>query len=361
MRIVWKLCGLVLAYYLAAGSTEADGSDTVLTEIADYVRQTTEDLGGGPWAVIVRKDDQVILEKYGAGKHEGTVDAESLWPLFSVTKSVAIGAILALEKKGTVSLDDPVSKYLGAFKTKGDGAGDRRDVTIRHLASNTGGVSIPKEKYVPTKDKPPDMEFVQVDTPPGEVFEYSALGMHILQNTIEAATGEPTEKTLSALVFEPLGLSSARYIAEPYSKLPIIPVRKAEKVADRYYYAPTGLACHSGIYMTAIDLNRYGQIWLDSEQQTLFPKRLRDQAWKSYSRADTGIGYGLMWWTIEDLGGYVMAGWGGQVTAVVPSGGVVLTVFRNSYDHPNHGKSFKYDNDKKHLVELCGRLGSTSK
>jgi CubicO group peptidase (beta-lactamase class C family) len=311
--------------------------------------------------VIVRKDDQVILEEYGAGKHEGTVDAESLWPLYSVTKSVAVGAILALENKGTVSLDDPVSKYLGAFKTKGDGEGDRRDVTIRHLASNTGGVSISREKYVPAQDKPPDMAFVQVDTPPGEVFEYSALGVHILQNTIEAATGEPFEKTLSVLVFEPLGLSSARYLAAHNSELPIIPVRKAEKVADRYYYAQNGLACNSGIYMTATDLNRYGQVWLDSGQPGLFSEQLRDQAWKNYSRPDEGIGYGLMWWTIEDSGGYVMAGWGGQVTAVVPKVGVVLTVLRNSYDHPNHGPSFKYSDDKKHLVELCRRLGSASK
>jgi hypothetical protein len=68
-----------------------------------------------------------------------------------------------------------------------------------------------------------------------------------------------------------------------------------------------------------------------------------------------------MWWTIEDSGGYVMAGWGGQVTAVVPKVGVVLTVLRNSYDHPNHGPSFKYSDDKKHLVELCRRLGSASK
>lgn len=181
--------------------------------------------------------------------------------------------------------------------------------------------------------------------------------MHILQNTIEAATGEPFEQLLSRLVFKPLGLLSARYIKEFSSRLPVIPVRKAEKPEGRYYYSLDGLACSSGVFMTAMDLNRHAQSWLS---HGLPWSQLKNQAWKSHSVPEGGRGYGLMWWTLEDAGGYLMVGWGGQATAIVPRAGVVLTVLRNSYDHPNHGPSFKYADDKRHLVDLSSRLGSDS-
>ena len=328
----------------------------MLSTLIEYVRETAESLGGGPWSIIASTEGELLCEHYEPGCYDGAVNEHSLWPLYSATKSVAVAAILALHARKTIQLDDPVSKYLAAFGTPGDGTHDRREVTIRHLASNTSGVSIPPEKYTPEKDKPPGMELVQADTRPGQEFLYSTLGMHVLQNTIESATGEPFEDTLQTLVLAPLRLSSARYLHEYDERVPVIPVRTAENPPDRYYYSLRGLACNSGVYMTARDLNRYGQAWLSDQISTVFPLPLRKQAWATCALAEDPIGYGLMWWTIEQNNGYLMYGWGGQASVVVPEKGIVLTVLRNSMNHPEHGP-FKYYEDKKNLVAFASDLG----
>ncbi|MCI8888323.1 MAG: beta-lactamase family protein [Hungatella sp.] len=62
------------------------------------------------------------------------VNGETIFGLASVTKSFTALAIMQMEEKGLLELDDAVSKYIPEFTNK-----NQKKVTIRHLMSHCGG------------------------------------------------------------------------------------------------------------------------------------------------------------------------------------------------------------------------------
>ena len=132
----------------------------MLKKLLSYFDSNRVAIGDCAGALIVSRSGEVLLEECMRGKGPEEINSATLWPIFSATKGVTSGLLLSLVEDGTLNLDDPVSKHLRAFSTHGPGAYDRRDVTIRPLASFTAGTYIPPEKYTPNPT-PPDLELVQ--------------------------------------------------------------------------------------------------------------------------------------------------------------------------------------------------------
>jgi CubicO group peptidase (beta-lactamase class C family) len=321
-----------------------------------YVHATAIALGNCPTALVVSRNGEILFEKYSAGIDGaaplGPIDANSLWPIYSSTKSFISALLLSLVKDGILTLDDPVSSYLPEFGTHGEGEFDRRTVTIRHLASHTSGAASP--------ERSPDLNSIRIDTPPGEVFLYSGLGMHILERTIEAATGDDLETLLNKRIIVPMGLKHTRYVYEHDPSLPLLPIRNTEKdPARNFLFVAKGMRAHYGLYSTARDCNRYGQMWLSDgtfEGHTYFEPEGKREAWAHHGTRDSDDGrYGLLWWLFEDDGGYVISGAGAKVTAVIPETGVVITVLRLP-QKPESGP-FTFNLDKQKLVQFGKMLG----
>jgi CubicO group peptidase (beta-lactamase class C family) len=360
---------LLLALFCIPATAQADSTPAlsqddhaVLKELEEYVHQTAVALGNCPSAIVVSRNGEILFEKYAAGidgaAPQGPVDARSLWQIFSMTKSYASGLVLSLAKDGTLTLDDPVSEYLPEFSTHGDGAHDRRAVTIRHLMSHTSGADLPKEAW---SDDPPDLTQLRTQTPPGETFRYSGLGMHVLERTVEAAAGADFEELLKARILEPMGLRDTRYLYELDPSLPMLPVGNAQvdDPTENYALAHKGHRAGYGLYATARDCNRFGSSWLGDgtfEGHTFFTPELKRQVWTYHGMRNSDKGrYGLLWWLFEDDGGYVISGAGAKATAVVPETGVVITVLRLPLE-PGNGP-FHFKADKQMLVQFGKRLG----
>lgn len=62
------------------------------------------------------------------------INGETIFGLASVTKSFTALAIMQMEERGLLKLDDPVSRYIPEFTNKNQGT-----VTIRHLLTHSGG------------------------------------------------------------------------------------------------------------------------------------------------------------------------------------------------------------------------------
>ncbi len=86
--------------------------------------------------ILVRRGGRVQLEKgYGMANYELGVP-NSGWSRFhiaSVTKAFTAAAVLLLEERGKLSLDDPVSRHLPGYPN-----GDR--IRIEHLLKHTAGI-----------------------------------------------------------------------------------------------------------------------------------------------------------------------------------------------------------------------------
>jgi len=323
---------LLVALLAACGAPEAP--EATLDELDAYLDKTAAQLGGSPFAAIVSKDGKVLYERYddGRGVLGKPVNEHSRWQLFSITKSFVSALVLSLCEDEVLSLDDPVSSYLPAFSNT--------EVTIRHLMSHTSGAAIDGNKT--PEILPPNFDDIEIVTEPGTAFEYSGLGMLILERTLEAATGKDMDALLNERIIEPLGLKSTGYVYDGSATDQLLPLRK-----DEYRYSESGKRAGSGLYTTARDLNRFGQFWLQPD--SLYSSEQREEAWTYHgTRESSGERYGLLWWLFESDGGYVMSGAQSKINAVVPETNTVITVIR--YPQARADNEYKFSEDKRALV-----------
>jgi CubicO group peptidase (beta-lactamase class C family) len=172
--------------------------------------------------------------------------------------------------------------------------------------------------------------------------------MLILERTLEAATGKDFDTLLNERIIGPLELGSTGYVYNGQETERVMPLRK-----DTYHYSQDGKRAGAGLFTTARDLNRFGQLWLNPDR--MFSRELRNEAWTFHGmRESDGGRYGLMWWLFESDGGYVMSGKDNKINAVVPETGVVITVIR--YPQAKPAKDYKFSVDKWAMVLFAKRL-----
>jgi len=339
------LCVFLLLPALGAAQTDTAAT---LTEFDAYLDKTAGQLGDSPFAAVVTRNGEVLYERYydGQGVLARTVNADSRWQVFSITKSFVSALVLGLCEDGLLALDEPVGKYLPDFREHGDGPFDRQAVTIRHLLSHTSGAAVEGNKT--PESLPTFLDQIEIITAPGTEFKYSGLGMLILERTLEAATGKDLALLLNERIIGPLGLESTGYVYPESATDEVLPLRKG-----LFHYSQNGKRASSGLYTTARDLNTFGQIWLDPE--SMFSHELRNEAWTYHGmRESDGGRYGLLWWLFENDGGYVMSGKEFKINAVIPETNSVVTVIR--YPQSRAAKEYNFAKDKRAMVLFGKRL-----
>jgi CubicO group peptidase (beta-lactamase class C family) len=141
------------------------------------------------------------------------VTPHTVFPIASISKTFATTAIMRLVEQGKIDLHAPVRKYLPDFRVRDSAAS--REVTVWHLLTHLGGwegqVSGPDRGTETLKDfveSPTVTNLMQV-APPGAAWSYNNAGFSIAGRVIEVVTGEPINRALRDLVFQPLGLEHA--------------------------------------------------------------------------------------------------------------------------------------------------------
>ena len=331
--------------YSVSGRTDTAAT---LQEFDAYLDRTAGQLGDSPFAAVISRNGEILYERYydGQGVLERPVHQHSRWRVFSITKSFVAALVLGLCQDGLIALDEPVGKYLPAFREHGDGPFDRRAVTIRHLLSHTSGAAVAGNKT--PEPLPPSFDRIEILTAPGTAFEYSSLGMLILERTLEAATGKDLGALLREKILEPVGLASTGYVYPGTGTDNVLPLRK-----DVFHYSQNGRRAGSGLYTTARDLNAFGQFWLSPE--SIFSRELREEAWTFHGMRESDKGrYGLLWWLLEGDGGYVMSGKEFKINAVIPETKTVVTVIRYPQSRP--APEYNFTADKRAMVLFGKRL-----
>jgi CubicO group peptidase (beta-lactamase class C family) len=140
------------------------------------------------------------------------VNAHTVFPIASISKTFAATAMMRLVEQGKVDLRAPVRTYIPNFRVRDSTVS--RDVTVWHLLTHLGGwegqVGGPDrgtatlENFVATTL--PDL--MQV-APPGKAWSYNNAGFSIAGRVIEVVTGKSINAAMRELVFQPLGLEHA--------------------------------------------------------------------------------------------------------------------------------------------------------
>lgn len=183
----------------------------------DQIAQTRFQSGEFMGSVIVAKDGQPLFEKgYGFANLEwqNPNDGETRFRLASLTKQFTAVALLLLEERGKLRLDDPVGKYMT------DAPAAWAKVTIRHLLNHTAGIpnftSFPdfrpnaaKAATIPEilarfRDMPLEFE-------PGSKMSYSNSGYVVATAVLETVSGQPYASFVAENLFKPLGMEHSGF------------------------------------------------------------------------------------------------------------------------------------------------------
>ncbi len=165
-------------------------------------------------------------------------------PLASATKSFTSVAVLLLQDKGLLHVDDPISKHLPQGSTvwpNGQMPTWANKVTIHHLLTHSSGIVDHVRRFKPDRKKS-DMQLIKdvvafavskpLEYEPGSKSTYSDTGFVLLGLIIENKTGKSLSEFLKKDVFEPLGMKNT-YLASVSESFKVLD----GKAGDTY---PTG-------------------------------------------------------------------------------------------------------------------------
>ncbi|MFD0715474.1 serine hydrolase domain-containing protein [Paenibacillus sp. GCM10027626] len=203
------------------------------------------------------------------GKHAASLD--TLFDLASLTKvAVTLPAALVLISEGKLQLEDKVTMHLPRFR--------HREVTIRHLLMHASGLPDdlgPRPWSAVGRDVIGEAYGEELLFTPGSRTLYSDLGMILLAEIISRLSGEPLDRLARRLVFDPLGMETARFRPEGAWKERAAATEMVEgqfisgEVHDEKTHQMGGVSGSAGLFSAAEDMYKYAKYWLNPEQGRL--------------------------------------------------------------------------------------------
>jgi CubicO group peptidase (beta-lactamase class C family) len=222
---------------------------TVDPESAKAIDKLMQDYAAAdrvPGAIaLVMRDGKVVYRKavgYNDVDAKTPLTTDAIMRIASQTKAITSVGAMMLYDEGKFQLDDPISKYLPAFKkqfvlgflnehdTTYTMIPVKQEITIRQLFTHTSGISYPiigsKEAVmIYAKNKIPsgigtptgtlaksmdDLAKLPLLHEPGQRFTYG-LSVDVLGRLIEVLSGQSLDQYLRRRIFEPLGMKDTYF------------------------------------------------------------------------------------------------------------------------------------------------------
>lgn len=181
--------------------------------------------------VVIGHGGEVVFHRaYGSRKLAGEPGLEgipapaepmtedTIFDLASLTKSLATAtAVMQLAERGSVSIDEPVQRYLPGFNTAGDPR--RAQVTVRMLLTHTSGLPGDVNLGDPWGlDGPDKAEGIRralttpLESGPGGGYSYSDINFIVLGALVEKLSETALDGYAQQHVFDPLRMTDTRYL-----------------------------------------------------------------------------------------------------------------------------------------------------
>ncbi len=251
----------------------AQTSPTPWKPVEDRIRSSIErkELPGA--VVLVRYQGKTIyLRAFGNRVLEPDpipMTEDTVFDLASLSKPIGTAtAIWWLVEAGKIRIDDPVAKYLPAFRRE-----ETEAVTLRHLLLHTSGLpaGVPTKGFLKASrgETIDNLCATKLTQKPGEKFVYSDVGYILLGEIVAKVAGQPLDLFTTERIFGPLGMHETGYLLNRELRERAAPTEMREGlwrpgiVHDPRAYLLDRVAGHAGLFSTARDLARYAQMLLN--------------------------------------------------------------------------------------------------
>ena len=267
--------------------------DSLDQQFAAFAEQGGNDNFSG---IVVAEKNGTIVASHSFGfadaKSKTPIDTKTLFEIGSVTKPVTALAVLILDRKGKLSIEDSISDYLPGVPE------ECRGITIKHLLQHTSG--IPGTNYGPHSSDVVEITKAYLRggprEEPGTRFEYWNQGYALLAAIIAKATGQTYQDAMQDLVFRPAKMNASCFNGDKPPKGFVVSIGKSTGGADR-----SALDHPYGDFY-GLQYQGMGGIVSNAEDMVEFIKAIRksESSLEMMLQPGPGGSYGLGW-RIEKL------------------------------------------------------------
>lgn len=215
--------------------------ETSTNQFAFIAKEVEQHIGEGNLVGAVTWISQggkvVHCETHGLQDRDRQIPMErdTIFRIYSFTKSITSAAALMLLEEGKYQLDDPVAKYLPEFADQQvyDADSPRaptRPMTVRDLFLHTSGIIYPNKNGTSAEKLWHEAELSDIDTSleefshrvaqlplefsPGERWKYG-MSIDLLGRLIEVWSGQKFEEFLQDRIFAPLDMDDTAFFVPP--------------------------------------------------------------------------------------------------------------------------------------------------
>jgi CubicO group peptidase (beta-lactamase class C family) len=357
---------------LTSGTPESAGMSSERIDRIDAMCQEAVKSGDLPGivALVARNGKIVFHEAYGMADNTSSrkMKEDDIFRIASQSKAITSTAVMMLWEEGKFRLDDPISKYIPAFKnpqvlaafkyadTSYSTVAADNEITIRHLLTHTSGLGYGvidgDERFAMLYEKAGITDLFTTepvtieesvkklaDLPlhhnPGDKFTYSE-GLDVLGYFIEVVSGMPFDEFLRKRLFDPLGMDDTWFYLPKSKAERLVAVQqkmdgKWAKYPVTFYDtdypisgAKTFFSGGAGLCSTAKDYATFLQMYLNGGElngvrilsRTTVQSIMGNQTDELFGGASSyyGLAFGVTTEEGQDMGGNGSAGtfdWGG--------------------------------------------------
>ncbi|MGH7919546.1 MAG: serine hydrolase domain-containing protein [Candidatus Dormibacteraceae bacterium] len=167
---------------------------------------------------IVSADGLQHAAAFGRADDAGTApDADTRFPIASMSKSFTAAAVLIARDRGLLSLDDPITRFIPDFRATGAPESPCDPPTLRMLLSMSAGLT-EDNAWVDPQIGMTEEELLRLvarglkyTRTPGTAYEYSNVGFTLAGLALQRATGAPIAEFITRELLEPLGMRSTSF------------------------------------------------------------------------------------------------------------------------------------------------------
>ncbi|HYF11959.1 MAG TPA: serine hydrolase domain-containing protein [Actinomycetota bacterium] len=231
---------------------------------------------------------------------------DHLWQIASVSKSFTAALVMQEAAAGTLSLDDPMTRFLPWFTP----ANAFAPITLHHLLTHTGGIATGWDVTGDAVEELLLLAGQEVASAPGSYHVYSNAGYKALGLVVETVAGRPWWDLVRERILAPLGMDAT----EPVISNDVRPRLATGWVApldDRPWHPDHGLVpapwfesytADGTICSNASDLCAYVRMYLHDGGDVLRPEDVERMTRGDVGDPETGTTYGYGLWVLEHDG-----------------------------------------------------------
>jgi CubicO group peptidase (beta-lactamase class C family) len=293
-------------------------------------------------SVAVARSGKIVWEE-GFGwanvEKKTRATANTRYYIASVTKTITATAIMQLQERGKLRLDNPVNDYLGPAKVHSP-LWNASEATIRRVLSHTAGLTTFYRSCSATETGCAIDEEIErygiVFWHPGDRFDYSNLDYGILGEVIARTSGKNLNSYLQDELFKQLGMRDCGFTLS-HSAARTAAAQYDEHTHKRSALKVSGHPGASALRCSAHDLLLFGGFNLKNTPNAGSPlsSAAIDEMHRAQANTDDGQ-YGLGWWINEQSGYHILFAQGGTADSwalllLVPSDDIAVVIVTNSY------------------------------